>query len=217
MSQVAEAVKAELVERPKIKLDIGCGPNPREGYVGVDSIDFGKNLVADLRHAMWVFSKPHESMVEISMGHEVRYKLPDNSVEAANCSHFLEHLTNLDDRWERVKFWNELWRVMMPDAVLNLILPHWCSARYYGDPTHKEPWSEWAFLYLDKNWRASNAPHADAKHNANGYCCDWEYTVGYGVHPEFQPKNATTQQFALQFYKDAATDIIATMKPRKGK
>lgn len=208
---VAAAV-AKALEPTTIKLDIGCGPNPKEGFVGADIIQFGNNFRADLGKAPWIFDTQHEVMSPAIGG---GFQLPDNSVNEANCTHFLEHLTNFNDKWERIHFWNELWRVMMPGAKLFLILPHWASNRYYGDPTHKEPWSEMAFYYLDKNWRAANAPHSDKQHNPNGFECDWEFNVGYGLHPDIIPKNAETQQFALKFYKEAATDMISTLVARK--
>ena len=76
-------------EDTKLKLDIGCGKNKAPGFHGVDSLDFeGVDTVLDVRQTPW----PWE----------------DNSVDEVHSSHFVEHLTNP----ERVKFWNELYRVM---------------------------------------------------------------------------------------------------------
>src|SRR5262245_34819915 len=116
------AVVAEPAEKI-IKLDLGCGPNRREGFVGVDSIKFDKvDVVLNIGSDPW----PWE----------------DNSVEEAFCSHTLEHLTNLNDKWERVHFFNELYRVLKPNKGCLVVLPHWNSTRYFGDPTHKEVFSE---------------------------------------------------------------------------
>jgi hypothetical protein len=193
-------------ETPLLKLDLGCGPNPREGFTGVDSIKFDNvQVVHDLRKGPWPFE--------------------DNSVSEAHCSHFLEHLTNFNDQWERVRFFNELWRIMVPasyDAAgkavtgfCTLIIPHWNAARYYGDPTHKEPLSEWTWYYLDKNWRAANAPHTDIAHNPNGYSCDWNCYGFHTLHPELQPRNTEYQNFAQKWFRDACQDAIVTMTARK--
>lgn len=189
-------MNAVVQEVPLIKLDIGCGPNPKEGFTGVDIIAFNDNVQAvDLRKAPWPWA--------------------DNSVSEAHSSHFLEHLTNLNDRWERVTFFNELYRVMIPGGKCSLIFPHWASTRYYGDPTHKEPFSEMGFYYLDPVWRAANAPHADIKHNPNGYSCHWACTWSYSLHAEMAMKSQEMQQYALQWYKEAAQDIIASMTATK--
>lgn len=180
-----------------LRLDFGCGPNPREGFEGVDRYDFGGKVahVLDVTAGPWPWA--------------------DSTVAEANASHFLEHLTNLGGRWERVRFFNELWRVLVPGGKCTLHLPHWCSNRYYGDPTHKEPFSEMGFYYLSREWRRTQAPHTDAETNSDGYSCDFEATWGYAVHPQVQLRNGEYQQFALQFYKEAATDLIATVTARK--
>jgi SAM-dependent methyltransferase len=192
----------EAVAPPQlIKLDIGCGSNKREGFLGVDAIQFpGVDVVFDIRNAPWPW--------------------PDNSVEEANCSHVLEHLTNLDGKWERVRFFNELHRVLVPGGKCQIIIPHWCSMRYYGDPTHKEPFSEFGFYYLLREWRlgkdgsGANAPHADIQFNTNGYSCDFDAIWGYGVHPQIQLRNSEAQQFAFQWYKEAIQDLWATVTKR---
>ena len=184
---------AEHIDTPAlIRLDIGCGPNKREGFVGLDAIAF-----------------PNVDHV-VNAGTE-RWPFEDGSVEEAHASHFIEHLTNLNDKWERVHFFNELWRVLKPGGKATLIFPHWASTRYYGDPTHKEPFSEMGFYYLSKDWRKTDAPHACAEHNPNGYACDFEATWGYSLHPSLQTRNPEYQQFALGNYKEAAQDIIATL------
>ncbi len=182
-----------------VKLDFGCGPNPKDGYEGVDRFPFGGKV----RHVLDVTATP--------------WPWADSSVEAAHASHFLEHLTNLGGAWERVRFFNELWRVLKPGAKCDLVFPHWCSNRYYGDPTHKEPFSEMGFYYLSREWRLAQAPHADAGTNPEGgYSCDFEATWGYALHPSLLVRNQEYQQNAVQFYKEAAQDVIATLTCRKG-
>lgn len=174
--------KLKAVEARKlVKLDLGCGKHPREGFEGVDSRDFGQSHKVDLR-------KP--------------WPWDDGSVEEAHCSHFVEHLTGL----ERIHFVNELYRVLIPGGKCQIIVPHWASSRAYGDLTHQwPPVSEFWFYYLSKQWRETNAPHNDA------YTCDFFATWGYNAHPEIMGRNEKAQQFALTFYKEAAQDLIATL------
>lgn len=175
-----------------LRLDFGCGKNKKPGFVGVDRIAFdGVDVVCNIGAERWPWD--------------------DNSVEEAHASHFLEHLTNLDDRFERVHFFNELHRVLKPGGKCTLIIPHWASQRYYGDPTHKEPFSEMGFYYLSREWRKVNAPHADSEFNPRGYSCDLHATWGYSMRPELHTRNAEYQQYALTWFKEAAQDIIATL------
>lgn len=189
-------VEAKLViAEPPLKLDIGCGKNKREGFHGVDMLEF-------------------EGVDTILNAGTTRWPWIDDSVEEVHCSHFLEHLTNLDGKWERVHFFNELYRVMKKDAKCLLVIPHWCSERYYGDPTHKEPFSEFGFYYLDPKWREGNAPHADSRWSKNGYSCDFGCSWGYNTHPELSGRNDEFLMEAWKWKKGAIMDIICTMVKR---
>lgn len=175
-----------------LSLDLGCGVNKKAGFMGVDALALpGVDFVHDLRLTPW----PWEN----------------DSVDEANCSHFLEHLTNLDGKWERVRFFNELYRVMKPGAKCSLIVPHWASVRFYGDPTHKEPWSEMGFYYLNKSWRATNAPHTDATNVPGMYDCHFDATWGYSLHQSLSARNQEYVQYAIQNFKEACQDIVATL------
>jgi len=192
-----EALKE--VEMPKlIKIDIGCGAKKYKGpkgdqddWVGLDRIAFpGVYHVVDVANDDWPF--------------------PDESVGEAYTSHFVEHL----DARSRIHFCNELHRVLVPGGKCTLIVPHWSSARAYGDPTHQwPPVSEFWFYYLSRKWRLDdgNAPHTDIKNWSQGYDCDFDCTWGYGMHPTLTSRNTEYQQFALNFYKEAVQDIHATL------
>jgi ubiquinone/menaquinone biosynthesis C-methylase UbiE len=178
-----------------VKIDIGCGPNPAEGFEGVDQYPFDGKVkhVLDVRKAPW----PFES----------------GSVDEARASHFVEHLTGR----ERCVFVNELYRVLKPGASATIITPHWASNRAYGDPTHEwPPVSEMWFYYLSREWRMQNAPHTDSTVWPGGYSCDFEATWGYSLREDLKIRNQEYQQFAITNYKEAAQDIMANLKARKG-
>lgn len=188
------SVPAEQVATP-IRIDLGAGKHPKDGFIGVDSIDFGNgNVICNIGKDKW----PWE----------------DNSVEEAHSSHTLEHLTNLNDKWERVHFFNELGRVLKPGGKCLIIIPHWSSNRFYGDPTHKEPFSEMGWYYLNKAWRDVNAPHACIEHSPNGYSCDFDFTAGYNFNPLLANRNEEYKNYALTWFKEAATDMFATLTKR---
>lgn len=196
MAKAQKKPEAAPLPNP-LKLDIGCGGNKRgPDWYGVDQFPMnGVDAVFRVGKEAWPF--------------------PDSSVEEAHSAHFLEHLTNLNGKWERVNFFNELHRVMKPGAKASIIIPHWNSCRYYGDPTHCEPFSEMGFYYLSREWRKTQAPHTDKSVNPDGYDCDFEATWGYSLHASIQTRNQEYQQYALSNFKEAAQDLIATITCRK--
>lgn len=198
MGRAARAKKTELtvVEAPAVlrKLDFGCGPHKREGFEGVDSHPFvGVDHVVDLRVAPYPFA--------------------DASVAEAHASHFVEHLTAV----ERVRFVNEVYRLLVPGGTVQIIVPHWASNRAYGEPTHQwPPVSEMWFYYLSREWRMANAPHTDASVWPDGFACDFQATWGYSLRADLQLRNVEYQQAALADHKEAAQDTIATLTAVKG-
>lgn len=186
-----------VTDNQPVRIDIGCGKNKKEGFLGVDILKFeGVDIVMNAAIERWPFE--------------------DASVDEVHSSHFVEHL----EAAERIHFVNELYRVLKPTEYDNagkaikglatIIVPHWASQRAYGDLTHKwPPVSEFWFYYLDKDWRAVNAPHNQ------DYKCHFGVNWGYNLHPALQSRNAEYQQNAMQFWKEACSDIIAqfTKKP----
>jgi SAM-dependent methyltransferase len=176
-----------------VKLDIGCGTKKHEGFIGIDRLKFdGVDVVCEVG----VAPLPYD----------------DNTVDEVYSSHFLEHLA----AGERIQFVNELFRVMKPGAKATIIVPHYASSRAYGDPTHQwPPIGEFWFFYLKKEWRMANAPHTDHEHWEQGYRCDFDATWGYGIHQALLTRNQEYQQFALNFYREAAQDLHATLVKRE--
>lgn len=170
-------------EVPVIKLDFGCGPHKREGYFGVDSIQFeGVDLVFDLT--------------------QTPYPWEDNSVDEIHSSHFVEHLTNK----ERILFFNECYRILKPKGKMEIITPHWSHERAYGDPTHQwPPVTSWMYFYLNADWRKVNAPHV-------GYTCDFDYNL-IGTHDPndvwVAMRNQETKGILMTRNINTVTDLIA--------
>ena len=172
--------KLKLVE--PLKLDFGCGPRKREGFKGADSINFpGVDFIMDIRKTPWPWA--------------------DESVDEAHASHFVEHL----DGSERVKFFNELYRVMKKGAQVMIVVPDWSNDCAYGDPTHKfPPMSRWSFLYLNKGWRDQNAPHS-------GYDCNFEGPIGGNLEQWVTLKSEEAKIFNSQHYINALRELVCTL------
>jgi hypothetical protein len=175
-----------------VKIDIGAGPNKREGFLGIDQYAFpGVDHVVKLGFELLPFA--------------------DGSVEEVHASHFVEHLNVV----ERCHLFNDLNRVMRSGAKMTMIVPHWGSSRAYGDPTHQwPPIGEMWFYYLKREWRLSQAPHTDKSNWPQGYDCDFDATWWYSMHPSLVVRNAEYQQFAMNFYREGAQDIVATLTRR---
>jgi hypothetical protein len=174
-----------------LKLDLGCGKNKAEGFIGVDSLALpGVDTVADLRQ---------------------RWPWADGSVEEVRCSHFLEHLTS----GERTHFANELYRVLWANGKAQIITPHWTHACAYGDPTHQwPPVSEWAFQYWNRSWREAQAPHTDKKNFPGGYDCDFDWTIGFSWDPWLEARNNEMKAFAMQRYVNSSRDLVVNLTKR---
>lgn len=212
---VGEDMNAVLAEKTLLKLDLGCGPNKRAGFTGVDSREFpGVDQIVDLAKRCELGAEARAERDSFRAGKtagEPAYSWDesgfepwpwdDASVEEIHMSHCLEHFTGA----QRVHIFNEMYRVLIAHGKATIITPHWASGRAYGDPTHQwPPVCEMSYYYLNKEWRAINAPHT-------GYTCDFDHSGGYTWHPEVAVRNAEYQMYAAKFLKEAAQDLIVTV------
>lgn len=171
-----------------LRLDIGCGPNKKQGFKGIDQYDFtGVDVVCNLTEP-WPFD--------------------DSSVDEIHASHVIEHF----DRIQRTHVVNEIYRVLKPGCKCTLIAPHWSSCRAYGDPTHLwPPVGEFWFFYLKRDWRMGNAPHSDVSRWKEGFSCNFDVSWGYNLEPGVAARNQEYQQHAMAHFKEACLDVIATL------
>jgi predicted SAM-dependent methyltransferase len=201
--ELADLESPPAPDGKSLKLDLGCSSNKQPGFLGVDRsqrLDKDGKKTVDVVHDLTVFPWPWE----------------DGSVDAVHCSHVLEHIPAR----KRIGFFNEMHRVLKKGATAQIITPHWNSNRAYGDVTHEWPAvSEMFWFYLDAKWRESNCPHLhgpacpDAKEH-EVYSCDFETQWGYTLAPWMANRNDEWKQNALQMYKEAAQDMIATIKKK---
>jgi len=107
------------IERKLIKtnkIDIGCGNSTKEGFSGIDIVDFGQDIIWDVR-----FGLP----------------FPDESIDEIYSSHFIEHLsvTEIDD------FINEVIRVSKVGVNIEFRCPHAETDEAYFS-CHTSLWDE---------------------------------------------------------------------------
>lgn len=135
-------------ELPKVRLDLGAGQSPREGFEGVDK------YAPNARHQVDLFKFP--------------FPWKDNSVDEIHCSHFLEHLpareveardlsdpkaTRFIGKDFLFAFMDECWRILKPEAMMRIIVPNATSTRAFQDPTHRRFFPMATFYYFWKQWR----------------------------------------------------------------
>lgn len=180
----AKKTKPAATEPTLIKLNFGCGKVQIDGFEGVDVIDFGQKWVVDVRRP-WPWG--------------------NGTVSGAVSSHFLEHLTNP----ERIHFFNELYRVMIPGAQATMTVPYLKNTCAYGDPTHQwPPFSEWFVMYLNKEWRNANAPHVPMT-------CDFDTQYGWTLDQAAVGRNVEYQQMGIQNYWNVGRDFQFTVTRRE--
>jgi hypothetical protein len=170
-----------------VKLDLGCGKNKQNGFIGVDSVPFeGVDVVHDLT-TPWPWG--------------------DDSVDEVYCSHTLEHLT----QEQRCFFARELMRVLKAGAKATIITPSWTSERAYGDPTHKWPGvCAMSYMYWNKAWRDINAPHTEEMLKG----VDFDFGGGYNFDAEWINRNDEMRMFAAKNYLNAVSDLFVTVTKR---
>jgi len=106
-------------------IELGCGRNPRAGYVGIDKRNFGQKYVLDI-----VKGLPFEN----------------EAINGIYASHFFEHLSQDDI----IKVLNECHRVLKNGAEIWIIVPHKDNDRAYI-LYHKTFFTEETFRDLEKS------------------------------------------------------------------
>src|SRR3989338_7810343 len=121
------ALKVNSSEKPR-KLNLGCGPDIRQGYVNLDFLKIkGVDTVHDLN--------------------KFPYPFKDNSFDEVYCSHVLEHVDDL------IKVLSELRRITSNNGRIIIRVPHFSCGVSYRDPTHKRLFSYFTFDYFtDECW-----------------------------------------------------------------
>lgn len=182
VQQPGETMPVET--QPMKKLDLACGGNKAEGFVGVDiAAAEGVDVVHDLRVTPWPFE--------------------DDSIDEARCSHFLEHLNGP----ERIPFMNELYRILKKGAGCMFVTPRGFN-RQVQDFTHCwPPVVEETFYYFNQDFYKQNR----MEHYVQLYDirCDFEVRpMQVSVTPEFAARTEEHKLFAVRNYTNAALDLV---------
>jgi DNA modification methylase len=118
----------QLTKKRGIMLDIGCGPNLRAGWVGMDVRKI-PGIDIDIIHDWDKFPWPIES----------------ESVITCVAAHVCEHIKP----WIFIDWFNELWRVMKFGGEVAIVAPYGFSDLYLQDPTHCTHLNQNSWQYFD--------------------------------------------------------------------
>lgn len=109
-----------------INLNLGSGLTRKEGFFNVDLLPLPSvDIVADLNEPLDL--------------------LPDDSVTAIYTSHTLEHVLNFP------LLLQEIHRITLPGARIEIIVPHFSNPYAYSDPTHVRFFGLYTFFYFSKS------------------------------------------------------------------
>ena len=93
------------------KLNLGTGHKPMKGYINVDILDLkGVDVIHDLD--------------------KFPYPFRGNSIDEIYTEYTMEHMKDI------IKTLKELHRICKPNAIINMIVPHFTFHRMFGDLTH---------------------------------------------------------------------------------
>ena len=112
-----------------MKLDLACGRNRKEGFIGID-ISGDADIILDLSRFPW--------------------PMENDFADEIWCSHYVEHTDDM------IGFMNECCRILKPGACMTVNAPYYTSIRAHSDPDHKRSISENTFDYFDALWRRRN-------------------------------------------------------------
>ena len=121
-----------------MKVNIGCGRQPLEGYVNCDIYGGTADVVFDCQDP-WPFE--------------------ENSVTEVRSMHVLEHLPRPLD------FFKEAWRVLVPNGAVILQLPYGAHRSAWWDLTHLRPWYPENFAIVQPGYheQTGNPQHEEWK------------------------------------------------------
>lgn len=117
-----------------MKLDLGSGPTPRDGHLGIDV------------RAYPAVPGQHDGVLSFPLDQGERWPFADESVEALYSSHLIEHLpaTTVAGKDVLAHFFEQAWRVALMGATFFLRWPSlideqtgaWLPSAFF-DPTHR--------------------------------------------------------------------------------
>ena len=190
---------SSLIAKPEVilKLDMGSGPRPAEGFKGVDIVPGITDFAFDL-------------------GSPYRWPWEDDSVSELRSSHFIEHLPPVyhsvlgAPKDALFHFFDEAFRVAKDGAVFTVIWPALQSVRAFQDPTHRRFIPAETMAYLSQmNREAMGLTHYNVT-------CNW---ITHHCVPTIRAElGLRADEVQQRMYRESwgfSEDFVATLKAKK--
>lgn len=198
MTRVKKTKPLITKETTPLKLDLGAGPRPAEGFKGVDRVKGITDFTFDLCSGE-------------------RWPWDDNSVDELRSSHFIEHIKadyidvyNHDEQQDALfYFFDEAFRIIKPGGTFTVQWPALKSNRAFQDPTHRRFIPDVQMGYFNKSVREANG----LQHYL--VVCDWLSNVVPTIDHAMSMRHERVQQRLYQESWNYAQDFIATLKANK--
>ena len=111
------------------RLNLGCGFDKREGWVNADHFpECDPDLILDIRQTPW--------------------QIPDNEYDHVLMKHVLEHVGQTFEEFTQIM--RELYRVLAPNGILEIHVPHFRHDTWWSDPTHVRAFTPLTFQMMSK-------------------------------------------------------------------
>ena len=172
-----------MTEVQLINLELGCGPVEKRmpGFVGLDK---DPSVSPDI-------------LCDLEMG---IIPLPDNSVKAVYAMYLFEHISN------PLQIMSEVHRICIPDAIVQITVPHFASDSQAKDPTHVTSYCEDSWRYLCGDPSVPNY----------GYNFKFELLqISLILTPDAQQMNAKELEFAKRHYTNIIYNITFVLRTIK--
>lgn len=188
--------------RDRIKIELGCGPTKQPDSIGIDALPIpGVDIVTNLEEGL-----PF---------------IPDSSVDEITSFHFLEHINNLEF------LISEIHRVLKPEGIHKVVVPHFSNPHYYSDITHKKFFGLYTFDYYATSESKLRRKVPDFYHNIKfeilnrKFFFKSQFLIRNLVKKWFFTKLFNLSSYMQEYYEECLTgifpcsEIYFEMKPRK--
>lgn len=106
-------------------LDLGCGDKKIPDSIGVDLYNKQKaDVIANIK---------------------IGLPFKDNTFDVVNCSHILEHFSDL------IPIMEDIYRITKKEGKVLIEMPHYTSPNAWGNPTHYRCFNSTSFNYFDND------------------------------------------------------------------
>lgn len=118
--------------------------------------------------------------------------LSDSSIDVAVAHHVLEHIGTQGESDEWFFFWEDLYRVLVPDGELRFESPLYNSVWSFADPTHSRALSPQALLYFSQD----SYRFPDSAISPYRIRCDFTPAGPFVGVPDGNPEIATVERYS---------------------